>query len=115
MTRVPSPDPEVYRRAARKVEKEGIHSCPAILDSTPDYATGRYYLSQYTKMFGPYEGDICVGQGRLGDFHYVRGFDIKLRNKHPYWDRTTALLEAQQCRVIALLLMADIVEQGCCL
>lgn len=92
----------------------GCHSCTAIIDSVSDYATGNYYIAQYSKMFGPFEGDIRQEMGRANGYFYVTGFDLDLHNNHPYWDRSVLIAETQQCRVIALLLMADIVEQGCC-
>lgn len=113
-----APNPEVYRRAAELVDYSESYleaynrfSCMAIERAMNelgirDQRRRRMHDAQYQAMFGPYVNPkvLTFPGGACVDFDRVR-------DGHPYWNAGHSE-EAQDKRVIALLLMAEICEQG---
>jgi hypothetical protein len=110
--RIPKPNPEVYRRAAELLlGGDCYYSCIAIRCAARQmglsYRSILYHKAQYNAMFGPWKGLVSVK-----DNGYIDINATSTAHRHPFWNlqRTPA---RQEMRVNALLLMADIVEQGC--
>lgn len=108
MPSIDPPDPEVYREAARLIGMKAMtFSCLAIREAEHRSRVTEFavqtkrraqYERQYTKMFGPKSP--------------------KQRRQHPFWNKCEDYFLSEnpelerECRVLALLLMADICEQG---
>lgn len=118
--------PQVYRRAAEIVAKargfdDQFHTCLAINDAVveffPNSSNERlcdiqdYYKAQYKAVLGPFvdvpDNPVEV-HCRFG--YWARGGG-SYREGHPFWNQDVSP-DRQRIRTIALLLMADICEQG---
>lgn len=110
------PKPEVYRRAAQFIANGDMsYTCCAILRATRllklSLPAAQMHLAQYKLAFGPYDKNARIQTLSYNNAAYVGGFYNDDATRHPFWSKSFSE-DRQRWRVLALLLMADIVEQG---
>jgi hypothetical protein len=119
------PNPEIYRKAAEIIARgeQTKYSCNAValavyeqfgsMNVQDIYDLEGLYVEQYAAMFGPktvaaYALDCISGVYKENVGHnYVKNEE---HVRHPYWNDGKRPLKDQ--RVMAMLLMAAIVEAG---
>jgi hypothetical protein len=120
-------DPEVYRRAAEKIERGeafDLKSCWAVMEAVEEMYEGKIeprdvdemcqlYRNQYAAMFGP-KTEACCAFYRMNDSSVSPDeFDYYVKDekhvRHPFWESTKP---CKSQRIMALLMMAAIVEAG---
>lgn len=109
--KLPTPNPEVYRMAAQLMnERTMTFTCVAIGQAA--LALNEHvsmHQAQYRAMFGPWLNPEVFSQSFEPDYFRVDCDEII--PFHPYWNLDSTPLR-QEWRTLALLFMADIVEQG---
>ena len=112
-----TPNPEVYRLAAKLINCGSqrftctaiYFACKTLKLSDADHAM---HLAQYRAAFGPHFYQRISHSEFTGlPFHFGGGICEELYVAHPFWNREKSP-ERQNYRVLALLFMADILEQG---
>lgn len=107
---IPKPNPEVYRLAAKRIaERRNVYTCIAIDDACRllNVCDRSMHKAQYTAMFGSHA--FGPGVERPYGGRWYAKFGGWFGGYHPYWNQEPTR-KRQKMRVLALLLMADIVE-----
>lgn len=107
-------NPEVYRRAAELIASgECEFSCSAVGRAFKALGGRDFdvsmYKAQYSAMFGPWDNPRLRHDGGWFSVNDENG--VSAPGTHPYWNLWPTP-GRQEMRMLALLLMADICEQG---
>lgn len=111
------PNPEVYRLAARLIDKkQTTFTCSAIRLALQQLYGFNHrldldnqYGGQYRGLFSSKKSPVLIS--KLGYARDRNGIFISFDPHHPYWNLGYSK-ERRQQRVLALLFMAEVVENG---